>query len=115
MNIQNRYTAILTTFNCEETIEESIMSILSQEIAPFELVIADDASTDNTVQILRAIKNYPTNISIIENDKNTGQSLGRNKCAEIAKTDYLIFFDDDDISWVAELDCILRCLKVVQT
>jgi glycosyltransferase involved in cell wall biosynthesis len=71
---------------------------LSQEIAPFELVIADDASTDSTVQILRAIKNYPTNITIIENEMNAGQSVGRNKCAEIAKSDYLIFYDDDDIS-----------------
>ena len=98
MNIQSSYSAILTTFNCEETIEDSILSILSQEITPFELIIADDASTDNTVQILKAFKNSPTNIAIIENDKNTGQSSGRNRCAEIAKTDYLIFFDDDDIS-----------------
>jgi glycosyltransferase involved in cell wall biosynthesis len=98
MNIQNRYTAILTNFNCENTIKESIVSILAQEIEPFELLISDDASSDNTVLILNAFKNSHTNISIIENDKNAGQSSGRNKCAEIAKTDYLVFFDDDDVS-----------------
>jgi glycosyltransferase involved in cell wall biosynthesis len=98
MNIQNRYSAILTTYNCETTVEASIMSILNQKIPPFELLITDDASTDKTMQILDGITTTYGNVKLLRNSENMGQSLGRNRCAAAAQSEYLIFFDDDDIS-----------------
>jgi glycosyltransferase involved in cell wall biosynthesis len=98
MNIQDKYSAIITTYNCETTVESSIMSILSQRIPPFELIIVDDASTDSTFPILVGIASAYSHITLIRNSSNMGQSFGRNTSVDAAKSEYLIFFDDDDIS-----------------
>jgi glycosyltransferase involved in cell wall biosynthesis len=99
MNLANNldYTAILTSFNAEETIKAALESILNQNIPPREIVIVDDCSTDNTNIILDSISELQ-NIRIIKNQTNQGQSYSRNLAVEISSCDYAIIFDDDDVS-----------------
>jgi glycosyltransferase involved in cell wall biosynthesis len=92
------YAAILTTFNAEATIADSLNSILAQSQEPNEIIIVDDCSTDGTVKILKSYeKLYPKMILVI-NESNSGQSYSRNIAAEISKSTFLVFFDDDDVS-----------------
>ena len=92
------YAAVLTTFNAEKTIERAVESILAQSISAAEIVIIDDASQDATVKILHSSFKHVSNLIIIVNEKNSGQSFSRNIAAQISTSELLIFFDDDDIS-----------------
>ena len=92
------YAAILCTYNSEETASAALNAILNQSIKPNEIIIIDDCSQDATIEIIQnAIKSFPE-VNFIKNELNLGQSASRNKAAQIANSEILIFFDDDDIS-----------------
>jgi glycosyltransferase involved in cell wall biosynthesis len=93
-----KYTAVLTSFNSEKTIEQALNSIFHQEIPPFEVMVIDDNSLDSTVEITRSFQLKFGNLQIVVNDKNKGQALNRNLAARLSNTEFLIFFDDDDFS-----------------
>ena len=89
-------SVILPTYNNEETIFNSIRSILDQSYKKFELLIVNDCSTDKTKQIIKSIDD--SRIVYIENRKNIGRSQSRNKAIDKAKGSYIAVMDGDDIS-----------------
>jgi len=92
------YAAILCTYNSEETVLAALESILNQLVTPTEIVIIDDFSQDKTIELIqKAINNLPK-IKFIKNEVNLGQAASRNKAAQIANSEILVFFDDDDVS-----------------
>jgi glycosyltransferase involved in cell wall biosynthesis len=92
------YAAILCTYNSEETALAALNAILAQSIKPNEIIIIDDCSQDATTEIIQnAIKSLPQ-VNFVKNELNLGQSTSRNKAAQIASSEILVFFDDDDIS-----------------
>lgn len=92
------YAAILCTYNSEETVLAALNAILSQVIKPNEVIIIDDCSQDTTIEIIQnALKSLPE-VNLVKNEVNLGQSASRNKAAQIANSEILIFFDDDDVS-----------------
>jgi glycosyltransferase involved in cell wall biosynthesis len=96
--IRISYAAILTTFNAEDSIDKAIHSILNQDIKASEIWIIDDCSTDNSLVKINLWANKNNTIKVIRNEKNSGQSFGRNFAGFNSKSELLIFFDDDDIS-----------------
>lgn len=92
------YAAILTTFNAEDSIDQAIRSILNQDIKASEIWIIDDCSTDNSLVKINSWANKNDTIKVIRNEKNCGQSFGRNFAGFNSQSNLLIFFDDDDIS-----------------
>ena len=56
----------MSSFNSEKTIEESIQSILNQDYKNIEFLIVDDGSTDNTLRIMKKLKDKDQRIKIIE-------------------------------------------------
>ena len=92
------YAAILCTYNSEETVLAALESILNQLVTPTEIIIIDDFSQDKTIELIqKAINNLPK-INFIKNEVNLGQAASRNKAAQIANSEILVFFDDDDVS-----------------
>ena len=92
------YAAILCTYNSEETVLAALESILNQLVSPTEIIIIDDFSQDKTIELIqKAINNLPK-INFIKNEVNLGQAASRNKAAQIANSEILVFFDDDDVS-----------------
>jgi len=85
----------MPTYNCGEYINQAIESILTQTFQDFELIVIDDASMDDTSDIL---KNYEKNpkIKIIKNDKNLGFVRSAIKAINMAKGDYIMRLDADD-------------------
>ena len=88
----NKISVILTTYNVEKYIEQCINSILNQTIKQFELIILDDGSKDNTVNIIET--NYPK-LKIIKNS-HLGVAKERNLGIELSTGEYLCFLDSDD-------------------
>lgn len=92
------YSAIITTFNAEETIIACLNSVISQSVEPKEIIVVDDCSSDGTIEILKSYKKAYSKIKFIINKSNSGQSYSRNLAATISKSPILVFFDDDDVS-----------------
>ena len=98
MNPVFKYSAVLTTYNAEETLAACLDSILNQELPPSNIIIFDDSSSDKTLSILHKYSAQNDLIKLIENTTNEGQAFGRNQCVKLSEFEYLVFFDDDDIS-----------------
>tara|TARA_Y100000816_G_C26108138_1_gene589776 strand:+ start:2405 stop:3379 length:975 start_codon:yes stop_codon:yes gene_type:complete len=91
-------TVGLTTYNSAATVYKALLSIKLQDWSPLEIVIVDDASSDNTLQILDDhIKDF-NEVKLIINEVNSGVAVSRNKILSEASGEFVIFFDDDDES-----------------
>lgn len=91
-----KISIILPVYNGEDIIEKCIKSILNQTYENFELIIINDASSDNTTNIINEISKKDSRIKIIHNKKNSGVSKSRNLGIEEATGEYITFIDSDD-------------------
>lgn len=101
-------TVICLSYNHAEFVIEALESVLHQTHNNVELIIADDFSTDNSVEVIEKwLKQHPQ-IPFIVNVENLGNTKTFNKCLKIAKGAFLIDLAADD---VLNPDCIVRQLK----
>lgn len=97
MNIVPKITVLMPVYNCELYIREAVDSILNQSFTDFEFLILDDASTDQTVLVIKEY-NDPR-IQLIEKPINTGYTNSLNYGLQLAKGKYIARMDGDDISF----------------
>ena len=93
-----KVTVVLTCFNAEDTIEESIESILNQSYKNIEVIVCDDASSDRSWPILCAIQQRCSSVTVIRNNANYGTYLSKNRAIDLAGGEIILFQDADDIS-----------------
>lgn len=101
-------SVIIPTYNREDTIVESVKSVLNQTYKNLELIIVDDASTDNTLKVLSDIKD--DRLSIYPQTVNQGANYCRNYGISKAKGRYVSFNDSDDIWHRKKLEVCLNML-----
>ena len=90
-------TTIIPSFNCEKTISSSIHSAEYQNISNIEIIIVDDYSEDNSKEIINKFMAYDKRIKLIENKKNMGTLYSRSIGALMAKGNYIMCLDNDDL------------------
>lgn len=88
---------IMPCFNSGKYVEESIISVLKQTYENWELIIVDDASSDNTCQIIKNIAENEKRIRLFELKSNQGAAHSRNYAISCAKGQYIAFLDSDDL------------------
>lgn len=88
-------SVIVPVYNVEEYVEKCIQSIINQTFKNIEIILINDASTDNSYEIIKKYIGYD-NIIIINNERNIGLSETRNKGIRIARGKYVSFIDSDD-------------------
>ncbi|HFX4492416.1 glycosyltransferase family 2 protein [Escherichia coli] len=93
----NKVSILMPVYNVEKYIRAAIGSILNQTYPNIELVIVDDASTDNTLLIIDEIAQKNNNIIIVRNDVNSGITVALNKGLKYCSGDYIARADGDDI------------------
>ena len=91
------FGVVITAYNCERFIENTLSSVFSQTLTPKEVVVVDDNSRDRTYQILQRLKSKYKNLKVLRNEKNLERSLSRNGGAEALSTDIVCFLDCDDL------------------
>ncbi len=101
-------SVIMPVYNGEKTVEESVSSVLAQTYGDIELIIADDASTDNTPEICRVLAGKDSRIRIIDNQANSGALASRLKAAKMAKGEWIAFIDADDLWHTEKLEKQIR-------
>ena len=91
---------IIPAYNASSTIVRCLDSIyaLTLDIADFEVIVIDDCSKDNTIQVVEQYAKQHTNITLLRQSKNHRQGAARNRGVNIAKGKYIIFVDSDDES-----------------
>lgn len=93
-----KHSVIIITYNQEIYISECIESVLRQSILPYELIISDDCSTDNTWNIVREYqKKFPQIIKIYRNEKNIGINPHLNKIKQYPTGDLVNIVAGDDM------------------
>ena len=83
-------------YNCSDTLEEAVHSILAQTYGNWELILCDDGSTDNTLQIALNLARDDHRIVVLKNDKNRGLNYTLNHCLRVATGKYIARMDGDD-------------------
>lgn len=88
----------ITAYNAEKTIQRCILSAFSQTWRPFEVIVIDDCSHDETLNIVNQVSENSSNIRVFINSTNSGVAFTRNRIINEANGEFIIFFDDDDES-----------------
>jgi len=92
-------SVIIPTFNRAALIRRAIESVLRQTYATFEILVADDASTDNTSSVVSAVGD--SRIRYLKSEINAGASAARNRGLAAAKGEFVAFLDSDDV-WMPD-------------
>jgi CRISPR system Cascade subunit CasB len=91
-----KISVILPIYNTCAFLEEAVNSVVCQTFDDWELIAINDASTDESLSILKSFERDDSRIKVIDFKKNKGLGRVRNAGVEEAKGDYLVFLDSDD-------------------
>ena len=90
-------SVVIPCFNSAATIERALRSVEHQTTKPHEVLVVDDASSDNTVSIIEQFaRNSLLNIRVIKQSVNGGPSMARNTAWNVATSEFIAFLDADD-------------------
>lgn len=98
--MNEKVSVIMGIYNCQDTLEEAIESIINQTYKNWEIIMCDDASTDNTWDIaIRYAEAKPKQIKVLRNCTNRGLNYTLNKCLKEVDGEFVARMDGDDISY----------------
>ncbi len=102
-----RFSVLMANYNNAEFMSEAIRSIVDQTFRNWELIIMDDCSTDNSIQV---IKRFSTDkrIRLLENSSNIGYTKTLNKLVSKSRAPVFGIFDSDDVLTVDALEVMYR-------
>ena len=89
-------SVVVPNYNHANYLSQCLKAILDQSVKPQEIIIIDDASTDNSVEVISKFAKQDSSVKLILNEKNLGTELTCVKGLEFATGDYIIFAGADD-------------------
>ncbi len=89
------FSVLIANYNNAQYIDEAIQSVFSQTYQNWEIIIIDDVSTDDSMEVISKYKN-DSRIRIFSNDQNYGCGYTKRKCVELALGEIAGFLDPDD-------------------
>ncbi len=104
-----KFSICIPNFNYAHYLSNTIESVLKQSYQNFEIIVADNASTDNSVEVIEAIKD--SRIRLYKNKYNVGFAPNLDKAAYPATGDYIIMLSSDDLMKPDALKFIYSCIK----
>ena len=117
--MEDKVTVVTPTWNSSKYIRDTIESVQAQTYQNWEMIIVDDYSTDNTVDIVKDIAKKDTRIRIIEQKNNQGAAVARNIAVQNSTGRYIAYLDSDDrwkqeklakqIKFMQDKDCGFSC------
>lgn len=92
---------ITPLYNSSEFLEQTIQSVVSQTYQSWEMIMVDDCSTDNSLEIAQRYAAKDKRIKVLQLKQNSGAAVARNAAIEAATGRFIAFLDSDDL-WVPE-------------
>ena len=102
---------ITPTYNAEKFITETLKSVQNQTYQNWEMILIDDASTDETVKIISDFAKKDSRIKLFKLGKNSGNGFARNIALEKAVGKYVAYLDADDLWFPNKLEKQIEFLK----
>lgn len=104
---------LLATYNGEKYVEEQIASLLKQTYKDIQVLIRDDGSTDQTINIIKGLcTQYPQQLILIEDDCRCGSAKSNfMQLLKYASADYVMFCDQDDVWFEDKVRFTLEVMK----
>jgi glycosyltransferase involved in cell wall biosynthesis len=99
MNKVHKFTVVIPVYNSENTISETIESVLNQTYKANQIITVDDGSTDKSAELIKNLQDKHSEIEYYY-QPNRGVSTARNLGISKAKNDYIFFLDADDL-WLS--------------
>jgi glycosyltransferase involved in cell wall biosynthesis len=96
------FSVIVAAYNVADVISEALESIRAQTVAPLEVIVCDDGSTDD---LDRALEPYRDEIVLLRKE-NGGEASAKNAAARVAKGDFVLILDADDIYLPGRIDAL---------
>ena len=97
MFVEGLVSVIIPVYNSSKFIKETILSAVNQSYKKIEVVLVDDCSSDNSVEIIERLQTQFKNIFLYKNKKNSGAGVSRNAAIGYARGQYIAFLDSDDV------------------
>ena len=101
-------SVIMPCYNMENYVADSIASVQRQSYPHWELLIVDDASTDETVETVKKLTEQDEKIRFVVKNEHSGIADTRNQCISMAQGHYQAFLDADDIWHPEKMETQLR-------
>lgn len=89
-------SVVVTCYNNAKFLEKCLKSLAKQTLQDIEIICIDDASTDDSLAILKTLAKNDARIKVLHNSENQGVSASRNRATSEAKADYIMYCDADD-------------------
>jgi glycosyltransferase involved in cell wall biosynthesis len=110
--LASQISIVVTNHNKGRFIESALNSALTQSIRDFDMVVVDDASTDDSVSLIERVRSTDSRLSLVIQEKNKGQSAALNEGIRRAKSRYITFLDSDDLFAPERLETL--CKRLVE-
>ena len=107
-NNRPTFSVVIPVYNGEKYIQNAVKSCLTQTVVPDEIIVIDDASTDDTELQIKQIRS--DRIVYIRNGQNKGASFCRNIGIQSARYSWILFLDADDTFHPQKVEIIRYCL-----
>ena len=114
----NKITVITAAYNAGKFIAQTIDSVINQTLTPYQHVIIDDCSTDNTLEIIRDYEKRYKHIKVVHNSENLGFPGSLNVGIKNTKSEYVAILDADDIAyedWLEQLFPVIESDEEIST
>lgn len=102
-----KISIVIPIYNTEKYLDDCLTSVENQTFRNIEIICVNDGSTDNSEKIIENYKSKDKRIKVITQE-NKGLSMARNSGMDIAKGDYILFFDSDDIISPSLCECVYK-------
>jgi glycosyltransferase involved in cell wall biosynthesis len=108
-------SVIIPSYNRADCIAQAVKSASEQQSFDGEIIVVDDGSSDNTMDVLQELQNIHSNLKVIQHAANKGVSAARNTGIKAAQGEYIAFLDSDD-TWTSDkLVCQYLQLRLGQS
>lgn len=107
----NKVSIIMPSYNAAKFIAAAIQSVIEQTYSNWELLITDDCSKDDTINIIKKFQEIDNRIQLFSTGKNSGAAVARNISLQNATGKYIAFLDSDD-TWISnKLETQIKFMK----
>ena len=104
-------SGLVTIFNREKILTETVASFLNSGFTDFELILVDDRSKDGSWQVAQDLQRQDPRIQAFRNDQNLGDYANRNRAASYATGTYLKYLDADDLIYPHSLQLMVDAMQ----
>ena len=103
-------SVIIPVYNAQEGLGQCIDSLLDQTFSDYEIIILNDGSTDNSLEVIQNYASKNDGIRVVDKE-NEGVAKTRNRGIALAKGEYIVFIDNDDFIAPDYLECFYKAIE----